>query len=84
VLIDGSPSRAPWIDLGDMLAKGAAIVWTSGDGDVRTLPPAFRSVAEYAEVQTPFSLPYRRGQGEVQFGWAVLRPQPAVAALPIR
>ena len=84
VLIDGRPSRAPWIDLGDMLAKGAVIIWTSGDGDVRTLPPAFRSVAEYAEVQEPFTLPYRRGQGEVQFGWAVLRPRPAVAALPIR
>ena len=79
VLIDGRPSRAPWIDLGDMLAKGAAIVWTPGDGDVRVLPPAFRSVAEYAEVQEPFTLPYRRGAGEVQFGWAVLRPQPAVA-----
>jgi hypothetical protein len=30
-------------------------------------------------VQEPFTLPYRRGAGEVQFGWAVLRPQPAVA-----
>jgi 4-amino-4-deoxy-L-arabinose transferase-like glycosyltransferase len=81
VLIDGRPSRAPWIDLGDMLAKGAAIVWTSGDGDVRTLPPAFRSVAEYAEVQEPLTLPYRRGAGEVTFGWALLRPRPAVAAI---
>jgi 4-amino-4-deoxy-L-arabinose transferase-like glycosyltransferase len=81
VLIDGRPSRAPWIDLGDMLAKGAAIVWTSGDGDVRTLPPAFRSVAEYAEVQEPFTLPYRRGAGEVTFGWALLRPRPAVAGI---
>lgn len=80
VLIDGRPSRAPWIDLGDLRAKGAAVVWVSGDP--RVLPPQFRAVAEDAEVQEPFSLPYRRGKGEVAVGWAVLRPRPAVAQAP--
>jgi hypothetical protein len=82
VLIDGSPRRAPWIDLGDLSARGAIVVWT--DGDRRTLPPAFRSVAVDAEVQEPFVLPYRRGLGEVPVGWAVLRPRPVVAVAPPR
>ena len=79
VLIDGSPSRAPWIDLGDLAARGAIVVWT--EGDPRVLPVAFRTVALGAEIQDPFALPYRRGTGEVQVGWAVLRPRPPVANL---
>ena len=31
VLIDGLPRRAPWIDLADLRARGAALVWTEGD-----------------------------------------------------
>ena len=31
VLIDGLPRRAPWIDLADMRAKGALLVWDVGD-----------------------------------------------------
>ena len=31
VLIDGSPARAPWIDLGDLRARGAVVVWPAGD-----------------------------------------------------
>ncbi len=81
VLIDGRPVRAPWIDLGDLRARGAVVVWTSGDGDLKVLPPAYRSIAEDAEVQEPFAVPYRRGKGEAVFGWAVLRPRPAVAEL---
>ncbi len=81
VLIDGNPARAPWIDLADLRAHGAIAVWTSGRSDPRVLPPWFRSVAGDAEVQEPFTLPYRRGKGQVVFGWAVLRPRPAVAGL---
>ncbi len=77
VLVDGRPVRAPWIDLGDLHAKGAGVVWT--DSDPRVLPPALRAVAGDAEVQEPFVLPYRRGKGEVTVGWAVLRPRPVVA-----
>lgn len=77
VLIDGSPRRAPWIDLGDLRSKGAAVVWVGADP--RVLPPLFRAVAEDAEVQEPFTLPYRRGAGEVIVGWAVLRPRETVA-----
>lgn len=78
VLIDGRPARAPWIDLGDLRARGAAVVWT--DGDLRTLPAQFRAVAADAEVQEPFTLTYHRGGGQVTFGWAVLRPRPVFAA----
>lgn len=80
VLIDGQPARAPWIDLGDLVAKGAAVVWT--EGDPRMLPPAFRAVAADAEAQEPFVLPYRRGRGAVIVGWALLRPRPVVAGRP--
>jgi 4-amino-4-deoxy-L-arabinose transferase-like glycosyltransferase len=77
VLIDGSPRRAPWIDLSDLRTKGAVVVWTAGNP--RVLPPAFRAVAEDAEIQQPFGLPYRRVPGGIEVGWAVLRPRPAVA-----
>jgi 4-amino-4-deoxy-L-arabinose transferase-like glycosyltransferase len=81
VVIDGNPSRAPWIDLGDLKARGAVVVWT--DGDPRVLPIAFRNLGADAEIQEPFTLPYRRGAGEVQVGWAVLRPRPPVASLDL-
>jgi hypothetical protein len=79
VVIDGNPSRAPWIDLGDLAARGAVVVWT--DGDPRVLPIPYRGLAVDAEVQDSFALPYRRGTGAVQVGWAVLRPRPAVACI---
>jgi hypothetical protein len=77
VLIEASPRRAPWIDLADLRARGAVVVWL--DGDPRVLPVAYRSIAEDAEIQEPFALLYRRGEGSVLVGWAVLRPRPAVA-----
>jgi hypothetical protein len=77
VLIDGNPRRAPWIDLGDLLNKGAVIVWTDGDPDV--IPIALRGLAGDAQVQPPFTLPYRRGDGHITVGWAILRPQPTFA-----
>jgi len=79
VLIDGKPARAPWIDLADLASKGAVIVWTGSDPSV--LPAMFRSVGADAEIQQPFTLPYRRGSGEVHVGWALLRPRPALAAV---
>jgi 4-amino-4-deoxy-L-arabinose transferase-like glycosyltransferase len=78
VLIDGDPRRAPWIDLGDLRSKGAIVVWDTGDP--RTLPTSLRAVADDAELQEPLVLPFRRGEGSVTAGWAVLRPQPAVAS----
>jgi 4-amino-4-deoxy-L-arabinose transferase-like glycosyltransferase len=73
VLIDGLSRRAPWIDLADLKAKGAAVVWT--DGDPQVLPPAFAAVAPGAEVGKPFDLPFRRGGNVLHVGWAILRPQ---------
>ncbi len=77
VLIDGRPSRAPWIDLGDLLARGAVVVWTNANPNV--LPPAYRAIGGDAEIQPPFTLPMRLGAGTVEVGWAVLRPRPVVA-----
>jgi 4-amino-4-deoxy-L-arabinose transferase-like glycosyltransferase len=74
VLVDGEPARAPWIDLADLRRKGAVVVWT--DGDPHTLPAGFAAVATGAQVQPPFTLPYRRGPGQVTVGWAILKPQP--------
>jgi hypothetical protein len=73
VLIDGLPARAPWIDLADLRARGAALVWTEGDPHV--LPQNFAAVAPGAEIGAPFDLPYHRGEGVVHVGWAFLRPQ---------
>lgn len=79
VLIDGRPGRAPWIDLGDLRARGAVVVWINGDA--RTLPVQYRAVAEDAEIQEPFTLPMRLGPGRATVGWAVLRPRPVVAQM---
>jgi hypothetical protein len=77
VLIDGDPRRAPWIDLGDLRSKGAVVVWT--DGDPRVMPMRLRNIAGDAQVQPPFTLPFRRGEGTLTVGWAILRPQPTFA-----
>jgi 4-amino-4-deoxy-L-arabinose transferase-like glycosyltransferase len=74
VLIDGLPRRAPWIDLNDLRAKGAVVVWTSGDTE--HLPPQFAAIAGSAEVGTPFTLPPRRGDTILHVGWAILMPKP--------
>jgi hypothetical protein len=71
-LIDGKPERAPWIDLSDLRARGAAVVWIRGDQT--TLPADYAAIADGAEVQSPFTLPMRWGNGEVTIGWAILKP----------
>jgi len=73
VLIDGLPRRAPWIDLADLRARGAVIVWT--DVDPHVLPPNFAAIAPGAKVGAPFDLPYHRGEGAAHVGWAILAPQ---------
>jgi len=77
VLIDGDWRRAPWIDLGDLRSKGAVVVWTGSDPTV--MPVALRGVAGDAQIQPPFTLPFRRGDHVLTVGWAILRPQPAFA-----
>jgi len=72
VLIDGALRRAPWIDLADLKAKGAVVVWT--EGDLQKLPEEFAAVAPGAEPGTPFDLPFRRGGNVLHVGWAVLKP----------
>src|SRR5690242_10484143 len=73
VLIDGSPARAPWIDLDNLRDKGAVLVWTQSDpGEV---PSAFAAIAPGAELGAPFDLPMRRGDGTVHVGWAILKPR---------
>jgi 4-amino-4-deoxy-L-arabinose transferase-like glycosyltransferase len=74
VLIDGLPRRAPWIDLNDLQAKGAILVWEASD--MSHLPPEFAAVAPSAQVGAPFALPPRRfGAKPESFGWAILMPQ---------
>jgi hypothetical protein len=74
VLIDGLPHRAPWVDLKDMQAKGAVLVWNVDD--LTHLPAVFAAVAPNAQVGTPFILPARRSGASVEhIGWAILLPQ---------
>ena len=77
VLIDGSAARAPWIDLADLKARGALVVWT--DGDLHAVPVEFRTIAADAAVQPPFDLPDRRGDLTTHVGWAILPPTPSFA-----
>lgn len=78
VLIDAKPERAPWIDLNDMRARGAVVVWTEGEMD--RLPVTFRNIAGDAQVQPPFRLRYRFGGDSLDVGWAILLPRPSYAA----
>ncbi len=74
VLIDGLPQRSPWVDLADMRAKGALLVWDIGD--FQKLPAPFAALAPNAKVGTPFTLPARRfGKTLEHIGWAILMPQ---------
>lgn len=73
VLIDGLPRRAPWIDMADLRARGAVLVWI--DSDPHVLPPNFAAVAPGAEIGPPFDLPFQRGNGTVHVGWAILKPR---------
>ena len=79
MLIDGDRRPAPWIDVGDL--RGAVVVWTgSGPGfDPAVMPVGLRGVAGDAQIQPPFTLPFRRGDHVLTVGWAILRPQPAFA-----
>ncbi len=77
VLIDGRPARAPWIDLADLKARGAVVMWTAGD--LHVMPPEFRTIAADAAVQPPFLLNYRRGVESLYVGWAILLPRPSYA-----
>ena len=80
VLVDGEPERAPWIDLADLRAKGAVVVWTDGERD--RLPAQFAAVAPGAVVQPPLHVHYRHSTKPLEVGWAILRPQtsPALVA----
>jgi 4-amino-4-deoxy-L-arabinose transferase-like glycosyltransferase len=74
VLIDGLPRRSPWIDLADMRAKGAVLVWETGD--FQKLPAQFAALSPNAKVGTPLTLPARRfGNTLEHIGWAILMPQ---------
>jgi hypothetical protein len=73
VLIDGLPRRAPWIDLADLRARGAILVWT--DSDPHVIPDKLAAIAPGAELGTPFDLPFHRGPNVAHVGWAILRPQ---------
>jgi 4-amino-4-deoxy-L-arabinose transferase-like glycosyltransferase len=77
LLVDGSPARAPWIDLDDLKRRGAVVVWT--EGDLQALPVALRTIAADAAVQQPFLLPFRRGDQVLYVGWAILLPKPSYA-----
>lgn len=77
VLIDGKPERTPWIDLNDLRARGAIVVWTTGD--LQALPVEFRTIAADAAVQQPFQLPFRRGEQVLHVGWAILLPKRSYA-----
>jgi hypothetical protein len=77
VLIDGDPKRAPWIDLDDLRAKGAVVIWTGQDPQT-TLPPGFQAYADKVQIQENLKIRFLgndRGRIEV-FGWAILPPQP--------
>ena len=81
VLVDGKPARAPWIDLNDLKARGALVVWTYGDPKI--MPVEFRTLAADAAIQIPFVLKDLRGDQKTSVGWAILLPKPSFAHVGI-
>lgn len=77
VLIDGKPERAPWIDLNDLRARGALVVWT--DSDPNLMPVPYRTIAADAAIQPPFQLKALRGDHITTVGWAILHAEPSFA-----
>jgi len=77
VLIDGSAARAPWIDLDDLRARGALVLWT--DSDPAVMPVQYRSIAADAAIQPPFELKALRGDHITTVGWAILQPKRSFA-----
>lgn len=75
VLIDGKPGRAPWIDLADLKAKGAVVIWT---GQSEEVPKEFLPIAPNAQVQAPLWLSFQRADSDriERFGWAIVPPLP--------
>jgi hypothetical protein len=71
-VIDGKPERTPWIDLSDLRARGAVVIWS--DGDRAQLPAEYAAIAPGAVVQKAFTLPMRWGNGDMTFGWAIVKP----------
>ncbi|MBI4275403.1 MAG: glycosyltransferase family 39 protein [Rhizobiales bacterium] len=75
VLIDGKPERAPWIDLADLRAKGAVVIWTGQEP--KTMPPPFRAIAKNAQIQEGIQLRFLGTENRrvEQFGWAIVPPE---------
>ena len=74
VLIDGLPRRAPWIDLADLRARGAAVVWTESDPHVMPHNLAGDRAAAPRSARRSICR-YHRGGGVMHVGWAILPPQ---------
>jgi 4-amino-4-deoxy-L-arabinose transferase-like glycosyltransferase len=72
VLIDGDPRRAPWIDLLDLSAHGAVVVWI--EGDPTTTPAKLEAWTASAQMQPPFALVTRGHPERVEIGWAIVPP----------
>jgi hypothetical protein len=73
VLIDGLPRRSPWINLADLRAKGAVLLWEGSD--LQHLPAPFAAIAPNAQIGVPLTLPARRfGTTVEHIGWAILPP----------
>ena len=68
VLIDGKPARAPWIDLNDLHARGAVVVWTAGD--LHVIPPELRTDRRRCRgaAAVPARRPARRQQDQCRLG----------------
>jgi hypothetical protein len=85
LLILGDFRQSPWIDVGDLKRRGAAIVWAKTNNvdppkvwvsaDMDTVPSEFAAVAKDAKIQQSFSIPFRSNKGMLYVGWALLRPE---------
>jgi hypothetical protein len=84
VLLNAAPERSPWATIADAKAKGAIVVWPTSDTS-GTPPPEIRERFPdiVPEVPRAFERPSQGRLPLLRIGWAVIRPQPQEAPLPV-
>lgn len=72
VLIDGEPSKSPWVKDSDIACNGIVLVWqTAGEG--AALLSRFPDAQQQPEIRLPY--PTWKSVPVARFGWAIVPPK---------
>jgi hypothetical protein len=76
LFLQATPARSPWVSIEDVRAKGAIVVWPTGD-TAGTPPPAITEVFPglAPDVPQPFDRTVDGRLPKLRYGWALIRPK---------